>query len=89
MAPFGFGNPPPLLAILDAEIAATDPSSSKKNTLRVHFRQNGRNLLSKAWNFARSGHRNSQRARAWTPLSRWKKSSYFGKAAAGGDGRPP
>jgi single-stranded-DNA-specific exonuclease len=51
MAPFGFGNPPPLLAILDAEIAAT-PIVVKEKHLRVHFRQNGRNLLSKAWNFA-------------------------------------
>jgi single-stranded-DNA-specific exonuclease len=51
MAPFGFGNPPPMLAILDAEIAAT-PIVLKEKHLRVHFRQNGKNLLSKAWNFA-------------------------------------
>jgi single-stranded-DNA-specific exonuclease len=51
MAPFGFGNPTPLLAILDAEIAAT-PVLVKEKHLRVHLRQNGRNLLSTAWNFA-------------------------------------
>jgi single-stranded-DNA-specific exonuclease len=51
MAPFGFGNPPPVLAILDAEVAAL-PVVLKEKHLRVHFRQNGRNLLSTAWNFA-------------------------------------
>ena len=51
MAPFGFGNPPPVLAILDAEVAAA-PVLWKEKHLRVHLRQNGRNLLSKAWNFA-------------------------------------
>jgi single-stranded-DNA-specific exonuclease len=51
LAPFGFGNPPPVLAILDAEIAAT-PVVLKEKHLRVQLRQNGRNLLSKAWNFA-------------------------------------
>ena len=51
MAPFGFGNPPPLFAILDAEVAAS-PVVLKEKHLRVHLRQNGRNLLSTAWNFA-------------------------------------
>lgn len=51
MAPFGFGNPSPLLAILDAEIAAA-PVLVKEKHLRVHLRQNGKNLLSTAWNFA-------------------------------------
>jgi len=51
MAPFGFGNPPPVLAILDAEVAAA-PVVLKEKHLRVHLRQNGKNLLSKAWNFA-------------------------------------
>jgi len=51
MAPFGFGNPPPMLAILDAQIAAT-PIVLKEKHLRVHFRQNGKSLFSKAWNFA-------------------------------------
>jgi single-stranded-DNA-specific exonuclease len=51
LAPFGFGNPPPVLAIHDAEIAAT-PVVLKEKHLRVQMRQNGRNLLSTAWNFA-------------------------------------
>ena len=51
LAPFGFGNPPPVLAILDAEVAAA-PVVLKEKHLRVQLRQNGRNLLSKAWNFA-------------------------------------
>jgi single-stranded-DNA-specific exonuclease len=51
MAPFGFGNSPPVLAILDAEVAAA-PVLWKEKHLRVHLRQNGRNLLLKAWNFA-------------------------------------
>jgi single-stranded-DNA-specific exonuclease len=51
LAPFGFGNPSPMLAILDAEIAAV-PVVVKEKHLRVHLRQNGKNLLSTAWNFA-------------------------------------
>ena len=51
MAPFGFGNPAPVLAILDAEIAAA-PVPLKEKHLKVHFRQNGRSLMSTAWNFA-------------------------------------
>jgi single-stranded-DNA-specific exonuclease len=51
MAPFGFGNPPPVLAILDAEVAEA-PVVLKEKHLRVHLRQNGKNLFSKAWNFA-------------------------------------
>jgi single-stranded-DNA-specific exonuclease len=51
MAPFGFGNPAPVLAILDAEIAAA-PVPLKEKHLRVQFRQNGRSLMSTAWNFA-------------------------------------
>ena len=51
MAPFGFGNPPPVLAILGAEVAEA-PAVLKEKHLRVHLRQNGKNLFSKAWNFA-------------------------------------
>jgi single-stranded-DNA-specific exonuclease len=51
MAPFGFGNPAPVLAMLGAEVAAT-PVLVKEKHLRVHLRQSGRNLLSTAWNFA-------------------------------------
>ena len=51
LAPFGFGNPPPVLAILDAEVAAA-PVVLKEKHLKVQMRQSGRNLQSKAWNFA-------------------------------------
>jgi single-stranded-DNA-specific exonuclease len=51
MAPFGFGNPPPVLAILGAELAGA-PVVMKEKHLRVHLRQDGRSLFPKAWNFA-------------------------------------
>jgi single-stranded-DNA-specific exonuclease len=51
MAPFGFGNPPPVLAIFGAELAGP-PVVMKEKHLRVHFRQDGRSLFPKAWNFA-------------------------------------
>jgi single-stranded-DNA-specific exonuclease len=51
MAPFGFGNPAPLLAILGVEVAGA-PVVMKGKRLRVHLRQNGRSLFPKAWNFA-------------------------------------
>jgi single-stranded-DNA-specific exonuclease len=51
LAPFGHGNPPPLLAALDVEVAAP-PVAMKEKHLRVTMRQNGRALVLKAWNFA-------------------------------------
>ncbi len=51
MAPFGFGNPVPLLAILGAQLASA-PVVMKERHLRVHLRQGGRSLFPKAWNFA-------------------------------------
>src|SRR3984885_1393795 len=51
MAPFGFGNPAPVLAILGAELASA-PVVMKEKHLRVHLRQGGRSLFPKAWNFA-------------------------------------
>jgi single-stranded-DNA-specific exonuclease len=51
MAPFGFGNPAPMLAILGAEVAGA-PAVMKEKHLRVHLRQDGRSLFPKAWNFA-------------------------------------
>jgi single-stranded-DNA-specific exonuclease len=55
LAPFGHGNPPPLLAALDVEVAGP-PVVMKEKHLRVTLRRNGRSLTLKAWNFAgRSG----------------------------------
>jgi single-stranded-DNA-specific exonuclease len=51
LAPFGHGNPPPLVAALDVEVAAP-PVVMKEKHLRVTARQNGRALVLKAWNFA-------------------------------------
>jgi single-stranded-DNA-specific exonuclease len=51
LAPFGHGNPPPLFAALDAEVAGP-PAAWKEKHLRVMLRQAGRSLALKAWNFA-------------------------------------
>ena len=51
LAPFGHGNPPPLMAALDVEVAAP-PVAMKEKHLRVAMRQGGRALVLKAWNFA-------------------------------------
>ena len=51
LAPFGFGNPNPLLAAHEVE-SAGPPTVLKEKHLRVHMRQNGRGMTAKAWNFA-------------------------------------
>ena len=51
LAPFGHGNPQPLVAALDVEVAG-QPVVMKEKHLRVMVRQNGRALALKAWNFA-------------------------------------
>ena len=51
LAPFGHGNPAPVFAALDVEVAAA-PTIMKERHLRVPVLQNGRNLMLKAWNFA-------------------------------------
>jgi single-stranded-DNA-specific exonuclease len=51
LAPFGYGNPAPLFAVLDAEVAGP-PAAWKEKHLRVMLRQAGRSLALKAWNFA-------------------------------------
>jgi single-stranded-DNA-specific exonuclease len=51
MAPFGHGNPPPMLAALQVEVAGP-PAAWKEKHLKVMVRQNGRALMLKAWNFA-------------------------------------
>jgi single-stranded-DNA-specific exonuclease len=51
LAPFGCGNPTPVFAALNVEVAGP-PSVWKEKHLRVMLRQNGRSLALKAWNFA-------------------------------------
>ncbi len=51
LAPFGCGNPAPLFAAMDVEVAGP-PAVMKEKHLRVLLRQNGRTLSLKAWNFA-------------------------------------
>ncbi len=51
LAPFGFGNPPPVLAAEDVELASA-PTILKEKHARLHLKQNGRHLMAKAWNFA-------------------------------------
>jgi single-stranded-DNA-specific exonuclease len=51
LAPFGHGNPPPLFAALNAEVAGP-PAIWNEKHLKVMLRQNGRTFSLKAWNFA-------------------------------------
>ncbi len=51
LAPFGHGNPPPIFAARNVEIAGPPAVWGEKH-LRVVVRQNGRSLTLKAWNFA-------------------------------------
>ena len=51
LAPFGHGNPAPLVAALNVEVAGP-PSVMKEKHLKVMVRQNRRTLILKAWNFA-------------------------------------
>jgi single-stranded-DNA-specific exonuclease len=51
LAPFGHGNPPPVFAALNVELAGP-PAVWNDRNLRMMVRQNGRTLSMKAWNFA-------------------------------------
>ena len=51
LAPFGHGNPPPLFAAWNVEVAGPPMVWNDKH-LKVMVRQNGRTLGLKAWNFA-------------------------------------
>ncbi len=51
LAPFGNGNPPPLFAATDVEVARP-PAVMKERHLRITVRQNGRIHTLKAWNYA-------------------------------------
>uniref|UniRef100_Q02C20 Single-stranded-DNA-specific exonuclease RecJ n=1 Tax=Solibacter usitatus (strain Ellin6076) TaxID=234267 RepID=Q02C20_SOLUE len=50
LAPFGHGNPPPMFAVLNVEVASS--VVWKEKHLKLNVRQNGRGLSLKAWNFA-------------------------------------
>ncbi len=73
MAPFGFGNPAPMLAVLGAEVASA-PVVMKEKHLRLHLRQDGRSLFPKAWNFAERVGDFPAAAPSMPPLL-WKKIS--------------
>ena len=51
LAPFGYGNPVPVFAARDVEVAG-QPAVWNEKHLRVMVRQNRRTLVLKAWNFA-------------------------------------
>jgi len=51
LAPFGHGNPVPMFAALNVEVAGP-PAPWNEKHLKVMLRQNGRSLALKAWNFA-------------------------------------
>jgi len=51
LAPFGFGNPPPLFVLRGVEVAAPADIKKEKHVF-ARFRSGGRNLRAKAWNFA-------------------------------------
>jgi single-stranded-DNA-specific exonuclease len=51
LAPFGHGNPAPLFAATDVEIAGP-PAVWNEKHLKVMVKQHGRSLALKAWNFA-------------------------------------
>lgn len=51
LAPFGFGNPAPMFALRGVEVAAPPDIRSEKHIF-ARFRQGGKQLRAKAWNFA-------------------------------------
>jgi single-stranded-DNA-specific exonuclease len=51
LAPFGHGNPAPMFAAMNVEVAGP-PVVMKEKHLRVAVKQNGRTITLKAWNFA-------------------------------------
>jgi single-stranded-DNA-specific exonuclease len=55
LAPFGFGNTAPLLGLRGLEVAS-QPVVVKEKHARVLFHQNGRGLMTKAWNFGARCH---------------------------------
>ena len=51
LAPFGCGNPAPVFAVLNAELAGP-PVIFKEKLLKLAIRQNGRTLMASSWNLA-------------------------------------
>ncbi|MFN7923183.1 MAG: single-stranded-DNA-specific exonuclease RecJ [Bryobacteraceae bacterium] len=51
LSPFGFGNPAPLLAVLDAQVGGV-PEIMKEKHLKLRVGQQGRWLTCKGWNWA-------------------------------------
>jgi single-stranded-DNA-specific exonuclease len=51
MAPFGYGNPAPVLALRNAEIPVP-PVVFKERHVKVTLRQDNRSVVTKAWDFA-------------------------------------
>ena len=51
LAPFGMGNPPPMLALRSVELAAPPDIKNEKHVF-FKFKTKGRPLRAKAWNFA-------------------------------------
>jgi single-stranded-DNA-specific exonuclease len=68
LAPFGRGNPVPMFAALDVEVAGP-PAPWNEKHLRVVLRQNGRCLALKAWNFRARAAELSPGARVDTAFS--------------------
>jgi single-stranded-DNA-specific exonuclease len=52
LSPFGFGNPSPVFAVMDAELAGP-PSLVKDKLLKLPLRQDGRTVIASSWNLAR------------------------------------
>ena len=50
LAPFGHGNPSPLFAVMNVEIAG--PPAIREKFVRIPIRQDGRTLFLKSWNGA-------------------------------------
>lgn len=62
LGPFGCGNPTPVFAAMNVEVAGPAAVWKEKH-LRVALRQNGRTLWVKAWNFAERAHELARGAR--------------------------
>jgi single-stranded-DNA-specific exonuclease len=50
LAPFGFGNPAPLFAVRDVEIAGAN-SRPERRVVNVGLKQNGRTVIVTAWDW--------------------------------------